>query len=639
MTCAIRRRTIGALLLGACLGIASPAAADPVYEIFPAQKKQTVLGLGFEIQSDSIGSGNNGLPDAAIGVPHDLVPSERERLAREMLSGFRYLRLAGGLYWRGLDAEGRQLRPRWPEQLAELKTLVDQAGIDGLSFEYWSPPPYWKANRSYIGTGPTDPENTLRPFGAGFAADPDYKGDRARFFGDFAEAVVADIRTLEAAGLKVSMFGMQNEPWVSNNTYSANRYPGSADYLAAFRPVAAAVRRHDPKILILADTNEEFPAYVGPGMSDPATAALVDAYVVHTIGHDSATVADVDARIRKELPPKPWFQNEYEYLTGGATPPRTLNTVQHIMNSFQIGENPTWFWLHALKPAGNAEASGYALGFWNSKVAPLDVKASAAAPRWHGGPPLPALPADLAKREMVYARPGATDRPGLAYSFFVDRPARVTLLVEDRGGFRPAGWADTGRTLLRGERIDRLFTRDVAAGKVEIPAHMGRDAQDYGPPHVAFVEAVDDNPLHIEIGVNTPTYILSQTREIEKLTRDIAPGHWVANDLNWNAVGSFTKRMPWDSVVLEARTANNDEDARLLVFEKPGGKRTIVLSNRHTAPVTFTIDTNLGSQWRGFRYTPRDAGKGMTGVPVGDAVGELIKMSIPAQTWEFWEEQ
>ena len=50
-----------------------------------------------------IGSGNNGLPEAPIAVPHDLVPSERQRLADEMLKGFRYCRLAGGLYWRGLD--------------------------------------------------------------------------------------------------------------------------------------------------------------------------------------------------------------------------------------------------------------------------------------------------------------------------------------------------------------------------------------------------------------------------------------------------------------------------------------------------------------------------------------------------------
>lgn len=82
-------------------------------DIHTDQYKQTVWGIGFEIQSDAIGSGNTGLPEERHAVPHDLTPSERERFAKEMLDGFRYCRLAGGLYWRGLDAEKKYLMPRW----------------------------------------------------------------------------------------------------------------------------------------------------------------------------------------------------------------------------------------------------------------------------------------------------------------------------------------------------------------------------------------------------------------------------------------------------------------------------------------------------------------------------------------------
>ncbi|MGN6819834.1 MAG: hypothetical protein ACTHJR_14300 [Sphingomonas sp.] len=543
-----------ALLTGAVL-LAPAAQAGPTYEILPNQKKQTVLGFGVELQSDSIGSGNHGLPDAAIGIPHDLTPPERERLAREMLKGFRYLRLAGGLYWRGLDASGKQFEPRWPEQLSELKTLVDRAGIEGLSFEYWSPPPFWKANRSLVGQGPTDPRNTLRPFAPGFAEDPDYRGDRNRFFGDFAHSIIGDIDTLRKAGLRVSMFGMQNEPWVSNNTYSANRYASSADYLAAFMPVATAVRAYDPKITILADTGEGFPSFIGPGMRDPKVAALVDAYAVHTIGRDSTTVVTVDAKIRTELPTKPWFQNEYEYLTGGATPARTLNIVQHIINSFEIAGNPTWFWLHALKPAGNAEASGYALGFWNSRIAPIAPTESGAWLRWSGGPPLTNLPPDLRAMEMVYSRGGDSTRPGPSFTFNIDRPARVLLLVEEHGGFVPEGWTDTGRTLKRGDKLDRIYSRVFQAGSVHIPAHSGRENGGYGPPNAAFVQAIGARPVSIEIGINTPAYVRSQTIALEKRTRGLAPGSWVFNPLNWNAVGSFVNRMPWNSVVLAVKTS------------------------------------------------------------------------------------
>lgn len=114
------------------------------------QPRQTIWGLGVEIQSDSIGSGNNGIPDETVAVPHELVESERQRLYTEMLNGFRYLRLAGGLYYRGLDEEKKQLKERWPTQLEELRELIEVSGMEGINFEYWSPTPYFKSTNSYI---------------------------------------------------------------------------------------------------------------------------------------------------------------------------------------------------------------------------------------------------------------------------------------------------------------------------------------------------------------------------------------------------------------------------------------------------------------------------------------------------------
>ncbi len=126
------------------------------YILMPNVHKQTIWGIGFEIQCDAIGSGNNGLPEEPIAVPHDLVQSERDRLANEMLQGFRYCRIAGGLYWRGLDTEKKHLQPRWREQLEEIKQMLEVAGVEGVSLEYWSPAPYWKANLKYFGNGKDD---------------------------------------------------------------------------------------------------------------------------------------------------------------------------------------------------------------------------------------------------------------------------------------------------------------------------------------------------------------------------------------------------------------------------------------------------------------------------------------------------
>src|ERR1700761_2291522 len=124
-------RLIAALLLLATFNAGAypmkrPVRTTPVppegnYTVHPDQPQQIIKGLGFEIQSDSIASGNKGLPEDTTSVPHDLTPDERTRFYKDMLKGFRYMRLAGGLYWRGLDPEQKYLQGRWPEQLPELR--------------------------------------------------------------------------------------------------------------------------------------------------------------------------------------------------------------------------------------------------------------------------------------------------------------------------------------------------------------------------------------------------------------------------------------------------------------------------------------------------------------------------------------
>ena len=333
-----------------------PPAPSSRFVVHPDQRKQTIRGIGFEIMADSIGSGNQGLPEETIGVPHDLVPVERTRLCHEMLKGFRYCRLAGGLFWRGLDAEKKHLRPRWPEQLDELREMIRIANIEGVSFEYWSPPPFWKANHAY--TGQFKENNRLRCFGKDFANDPVYHGDVPQFLQDFTDACLEDLRTLQSAGIPVRMWNLQAEPF-SGSTYSTCPYTPD-DYATTFQVVAPAIQSLDPQIEIIADTSMswDFP-YIRPVLLDPKMATLVDALVIHLIGVDSKM-------IRPPLEPaaKPRYNNEYEYLHGPATPARCLNTVQNIMDWFQLGDAPTWFWLHALKPYTNTEASGYSLGYW-----------------------------------------------------------------------------------------------------------------------------------------------------------------------------------------------------------------------------------------------------------------------------------
>ncbi len=252
----------------------TPAPPESLFTVHPDQAQQVIKGLGFEIQSDSIGSGNEGLPEAATSVPHDLTPEERTRFSREMLQGFRYCRLAGGLYWRGLDAEQKYLRPRWPEQLNELRDMLQTAGVEGVEFEYWSPAPFWKANGQYTARKKNDAENRLRCFGANFATDPVYHGDVDRFLGDFAAACRTDLQTLKDAGIPVIFWGLQNEPF-ANCPYSSCIYR-PADYTRTFVAVAPIIRAFDPNIQLVADTDTGWKFhFIRPALKQPETAGLV----------------------------------------------------------------------------------------------------------------------------------------------------------------------------------------------------------------------------------------------------------------------------------------------------------------------------------------------------------------------------
>ena len=175
---------------------ASLAQTSGFYKIQPNQPQQVIKGLGFEIQSDSIGSGNAGMPDDVIAVPHDLTPSEKTRFYTEMLHGFRYARLAMGLYLRGNDAEKKQIIERYSGQMDDLRTMQQVSGLEGFDVEYWSPAPYWKANKTYYG-------------GTIAGSDP-------AFVNAFTDALAEDLRYLQGHGLRIAQWGLQNEPAIGH---------------------------------------------------------------------------------------------------------------------------------------------------------------------------------------------------------------------------------------------------------------------------------------------------------------------------------------------------------------------------------------------------------------------------------------
>jgi hypothetical protein len=374
-------------------------------------------------------------------------------------------------------------------------------------------------------------------------------------------------------------------------------------------------------------------------MHRPEIAALVDAYVVHTVGWDSESVNEVDKRIRKELPFRPWFQNEYEYLSGGATPERCLNTVQHIMNSFQLAENPTWYWIHALKPFKNAEASGYSLGFWNSLLEEHQVKNISGYERWVKGPVITKMPDEFRKMEFINAiRPGKEVEPGLGYTFNINQNATAYLVVEKKGGYIPEGWIKTDFVIEHDGGRNVVYTKQMQKGNIVIENHTGKQGETFGAPHALFLQGEVMQTFRVDVGVNSPANIRSVTMKLELAAAKMEPGTWIYNDFNWNAVGSFVKHMPWDCKVLDLTENNYNKDARIFAFEKPDGKRTIVVSNRTGKNYTFKINTGKKGNWQCHRYTPWERGENTMGVKTEKQTGNEIVTELPHLCWEFWVE-
>jgi hypothetical protein len=356
-------------------GSAPPAPGAYTIETGATGERQTIWGFGFEIQSDSIGSDNSGMPNSTSSVPHDLTLPERSRFYSEMLTGFRYCRLALGLYLRGLTPDSKNIIGRWPTQMAELKALQDESGIEGFEVEYWSPAPAWKSSQSWYA-------GTLGGFDEAYLAN-------------FTSAVLADNQYLVDQGLKIAWWGLQNEPnfesaiispaqcagqtreqqelerramaVASQHVEGANSYSRcdytQCDYWRAFSVVAPAVKKALPGVKIHANSARG-QLGASPVALDPVVGPLVDGWTWHFIGADSSLIFN-GTTINNMSLGKPSFENEFEYQPSQFRyNASTANTVAFIFNWLVFANSPTFYWIHALKPSTNEESIGYGLGIW-----------------------------------------------------------------------------------------------------------------------------------------------------------------------------------------------------------------------------------------------------------------------------------
>lgn len=338
------------------------------YTIGFDEPRQTILGLGFEIQSDFFGTTYEN-DEMATGCPYDLVPSERTRLGKEMLSGFRYMRVAMGLWYRGLTGDRKNVVERYPNQTSTLLKLIEDSGVEGISMEYWSPPPYWKASDSY--RGDVAGKTMLKCFHSSFSSDADYKGDQDKFLDDFSDALLRDLQYMMQQGFKISTWGLQNEPMYENTSGYSHCHYTAANYVKTFRKIAPKIRAASPDTEIIVDTNNGNVSAYATELKKAANQDLlqyVDAWVYHRIGDTSDNVMNRKDNYLAGSLDKPIYQNEYEYFAEqvAATTEewRMVNVAQSIMNWMTFIGSQKWYWLHALKPTTEHTNLGFSFGFY-----------------------------------------------------------------------------------------------------------------------------------------------------------------------------------------------------------------------------------------------------------------------------------
>lgn len=104
------------------------------------------------------------------------------------------------------------------------------------------------------------------------------------------------------------------------------------------------------------------------------------------------------------------------------------------------------------------------------------------------------IPEELKGLTIVTVPRGNMGKPGTAFSVTVNQPATVYLLVHDRGTATvPADWKKTNMKIhwrVGGEKYtDTVYEKQVKSGKVDAPAHNGKDkAGSYGIPNALVIK-------------------------------------------------------------------------------------------------------------------------------------------------------
>lgn len=411
--------------------VAASLAGRPTFDVHAYNwgYRQVLDGYLFEIQGDNIGPSDGAQQsDQSRAIPYDLTPTERKRLATELVSGAHSIRLALGIYYRGVRTTngtsglGETVGPRLPSQRQHIFELVRDAGLVGIQPEYWSPAPHWKTTSAYGG-------GTLwagAAYSRATTLDSIRGSDAVQYAAQInalTTAMVSDLEDLHnhpQYPMRVIGFGLQNEAADAASfsygscTYTAQLY---TDVLKSVIPkirdsailskwagqpntVAIHVESLDGPLSTLATTLRNDATVLSTGKT---AIQEVSGWTWHrfaeTNGNANAqlttagTAADgalYAALLSSTLNPTnvPVYNNEYEWINSGTYPGRSAwfaNLLTVWINGLNWLRAPQVTLIHALKPSTDPVSERYALGSWRvpgDNGTPIDYAAGLDYGKW-----------------------------------------------------------------------------------------------------------------------------------------------------------------------------------------------------------------------------------------------------------------
>lgn len=592
--------------LYACLSGAKRIMDVDTYTITPSITYQTLDGIGGEIQADSIESDSGGFQESnTSNLIADLSGTELTRFANNIMSipeggKFATIRLAAGLYWRGVTADGKNYQQKFAGQNAGLYQCLGGAGVT-VAYLHWSPAPFWKriavatttftcANNSptitvasnaniAIGqllpamTGIVDGTLVTNVSGTTISISPNTtalvgSATSITFFASGGNTTVPD-KTANPTGWNTYLRQLL-QGGVLDAPDKTSRPTQYATWMDAFTSAVVTDMEY-------VHTNIGCVRYFSP-QNEPAAATNVNAASYSACGWSDQQYYD----FLKAIVPKIQASATLSTYAGQA------NTVRIYCDSFN-GQTGKGSALILADSTLLSQIYGWA---------------------WHDIVSIYSNAAYVRENASKYTT-GAAGKP-----VFCDENEYFDPIVTPaNAAYQPDGWRFANTVLMP------LYWFVYANAPIWFWIHVGKPS--------------NASDIYEMIGRGLAAWRPPAAGASAQYPA-LAASSWTYITQNWNAIRPYLRWMPAGSVRIDCVAAEQKNDVHAMAWKRPDGKIVVAMVNRSTGTHTFTlVGSTIAASFAGYRYDSINAD-----VSLGTKVfAGAVEMNVPAYTAEFWVQQ